>query len=154
MSKCKTISLWISSIFLIALIWIYRPYPGFDSTKVIPEIATLEKPFKTVVLQYWMDGGSVGITIVDVDGKELKACIPEPDHQRLYIGATHHWEKNTAKEIANPKDSISQLLTLIRTHDTFTHSNDLYLAAASGRVRDYFRVAYRSMTRQYSYPEQ
>lgn len=93
-------------------------------------ISSLGQPIESVATAYWMDGGSLGFQFTDFDGIVLQACIPEPDYNTLYIGATHPWDDG-AVLVEQSQDSILRLLEIVRTHDKPDHQNDLVVAKAS-----------------------
>ncbi len=149
MSKLKP--LWVLLVVLIVSIaWLYRPYPSIDSSQVAPEIRALSQPYREVVVSYFLDGGTLGVAITDSGGEELLCSIAAPDYDKLYLGAMHFSEKG-AVSVADPEDSILQVLEIVRGHHEPMHQNDLAIAGVTKRVRDYARVIWRRLTGQYGY---
>ena len=142
----------ITSFVIVSVLagafWIFRPYQSYDKDKVHPSIISLVKPYKRVGTSYWMDGGSVTIFIEDSRGTQFFGCIPEPDHQRLFVGAEHYLDA-TAVEVKNSTNSIAYLLSVVRSSPQPSRANDSSVARASGRLRDWLVVAWRGITKRY-----
>ena len=68
----------------------------FDPGLVDESCLSLKTPYKSVVTHYYYDGGSIGVEIVDNDGREEKFFFP------VYIGDKYsHLYKHTAYDITN-----------------------------------------------------
>jgi hypothetical protein len=150
MQKRVPVTIWILVGLLSGALWIFRPYTSYNKAKVHPSIASLVQPFKTIATAYWMDGGSLSILLVDSRGIEFVACLPEPDYRRLFIGASHYCDAG-AVEIPDPQDSIACLLDMIRSGGHHSHANDSAVALASGRLRDWLTLGWRTTTKRYRF---
>src|SRR5882672_6767169 len=73
------------------LLW---PTAGYEISRVHPGLRELAAPYQSVWTGEYMDGGSIGITIVDRDGRKLQLALPLSSESRrsysqLFVGATH-----------------------------------------------------------------
>lgn len=136
------------AILLICSLWIYRPYESYDSEQVIPEIRNLAFPLKSVKSSYFLDGGSLGIGIIDAKDSEILLCLPATmgapgdRYQRLFIGAGHY-TSDGATEVTNPHHSKLRLLEILRSAPSINLYRDGVIATMSGRLRDRFKLLYR-----------
>jgi len=146
----------LSLIFLSAA-WLFRPYEKADPDLVISELRDLEEPFQAVHTAYYLDGGSIGIWIIDNEGTELKMCLPAPlgeedPYKRLFIGQLHYSEEG-AREIMNSRDTILRVQEILRKNKNLNKFADIALAHSSGRLSDYLRIIRRAhITRVYPDP--
>jgi hypothetical protein len=66
----------VAGIALVAfVVWVWPESP-IDMTKVHPELRTLQFPLKQVEIGSYLDGGSVGMRLVDATGKKLEFNLP------------------------------------------------------------------------------
>jgi hypothetical protein len=73
--------------------------PRYDLDCVHPAIEALQVPYQSLTVCHYLDGGSLGIAIIDRDGKQLKLALPcaeDPGTRfnRLFLGALHALETN------------------------------------------------------------
>ena len=52
------------------------PTAGYDERQIHPRLQALNIPYQSVKTDYFLDGGSVGITSVDRDGNKLELALP------------------------------------------------------------------------------
>jgi len=74
MRKTLLISLVFFAILAVAVLsW---PTAGYDLNRVHPSLRQLATPYQTVGTSYFLDGGSIGVAIVDRDGRRLLLALP------------------------------------------------------------------------------
>jgi len=142
-------------ISALALLWIFRPYATPDPDAVSKHLSELQEPFQSVDTAYFLDGGSVGIRVVDAQGERadfcLRAAMGDGDrkYERLYFGALHYTDEPSA-EILQPSETILRLLEVVRAADGEDRERDFAVASASGRWRDFSKIFWRKfVSREY-----
>ncbi len=66
----------ITSILLFILICIWQLQPvSYDVKKIDKRLSGLKEPFKSVVVEHYFDGGSIGIEIIDKLGEKCDIFI-------------------------------------------------------------------------------
>ncbi|MDF1814340.1 MAG: hypothetical protein P1V20_19195 [Verrucomicrobiales bacterium] len=96
-----------------------------------------------------MDGGSIGIHIIDSKGAIFEGCILQPNYDRFFYGASHP-SKEGARELYNPEPTIQHIVHILRNNPSPSYFDDLATAKVSGRLRDTIRLAFRNVNKQYS----
>ncbi len=91
-----------------------------------------------------MDGGSIGVHLVDSKGQAQSFALQvdagaERSYSRLFAGATHS-TKPGAVEIPFSIDTRRMLILWIDEHRNSADSSDLALLYLRGNVRDYAHV--------------
>jgi hypothetical protein len=66
-------------IISISILWIIRPCSSYDKSKIDKRLTSLEEPFKSVRTCSNIDGGSVGIKIVNKNDIALKIALSGMD---------------------------------------------------------------------------
>ena len=68
----------------------------YDFSKIHPELRALNRPFQRVLSYYWFDGGSIGVEILDRDGKACEVSLPNwrtaedsTIYKYIYIGSKY-----------------------------------------------------------------
>ena len=142
MRKKFIISVLLLAVLVAAvLLW---PTAGYDISRVHSSLRELATPYQSVCAGFYLDGGSIGITIIDRDARKLELALPvSPEHGRSYpqllIGATHH-SKTGAVEVAFTEDTRRMLISIIEAHRTPGNDSDITLVALRGAPRDYARI--------------
>ena len=62
-------------IFLVASVWIFRPIHSPNTGAISTSLSELREPYQSIETSYFLDGGSVGIRIVDAGGREARFCV-------------------------------------------------------------------------------
>ena len=144
-----------AGLLLLSAIWIFRPYSSYDPEAVSKKLSDLEEPFQSVETAYFLDGGSIGVHIIDAQGREGTFCLRassikrEEKYQRLYAGSLHY-TTDSSVEVAEPKDTIIRLLEVLRSAEGVERSRDIAIASASGRWSDMARLLRRRfISREY-----
>ena len=134
----------------LSIIVIYRPYSKANMKLVHPDIANMAPPYESTY-SYWMDGGSIGIKINDIQGGTSSICIPKPLGQedlykgKIYLGSTHFKDKD-AFEVTKHPDTTLLIANILRNRKKPYLYTDLACAELSGRTRDYIRLIWRRFT--------
>jgi len=140
----------MTGVLLVAWQW---PISSYDFTNVHPIIQNLKQPYQNVYVSYYLDGGSIGIRIIDQDGQQLKLALPiseGPEYRKLYQGATHHTETN-AVEIVFSEDTRKYLIDTIE-HYAESIDRDISLIALRGAFRDYAKAYGHALLRRENGP--
>ena len=131
----------LASVVTAILAW---PTAHYDVSRVHPSLRELATPYRSVFTGYYLDGGSIGITIVDREGRKLLLALPVSSeggrsYPRLFIGAKHARETN-AVEVVLSEDTRRMLISIIEQHQSAADSGDIALVALRGSPRDYVRI--------------
>lgn len=124
---------------------------GYDKPRVHPRLQALNIPYQFVRTDYFLDGGSIGITIVDRDGDMLQLALPVSagrSYRQLFIGATHRSNAG-AVEVPFSEDTRRMLISLVEQHRRVNDDSDIALLALRGAPRDYVRIAVRAVANQF-----
>jgi len=146
MRKKLIISVLLLVILLaVALLW---PTAGYDISQVHPSLRELAAPYQSVSTGYYLDGGSIGITIVDRDALRLELAVPVSSdggrrYPRLFIGATHA-SATGAVEVAYNEDTRRMLIAIVEDYRASGSDTDIALVALRGAPRDYARITGRA----------
>ena len=135
------------SIAILVAIW-FGSSPAPDRRRVDPALLSLVPPFTTFATLYYMDGGSIGVRLVDSRGQAQSFALPvDNDHTypRLFVGATHT-NNSGAVEIPFGIDTRRMPISWIEANRTSNDSSDLALLHLRGSSRDYARIGGRAVT--------
>jgi hypothetical protein len=147
MKRKVTFSLILLALLFTALFYYFQSY---TEEEVHPRLLALKKPYQTVSCEYFMDGGSVGINIVDHDGKIEQFAIPahlgeSNRYTKVFVGAIHDSVPG-AFEIENPKPTKLMLIRILATDPNRSQADDHCLAVLRKSPFDYLRVFINSWT--------
>lgn len=141
---------------IVSILWIIRPCTSYDKSIIDKKLTSLEEPFKSVDVGYYMDGGSVSIEIVDKNNILLKIALPvigieDPSYEKVYFGVYHiDHLKEGGDEVDNPVETILMLQDILHRHSKGNPQLIVGLYALRGRVIDYIKLAYHSKMGHYS----
>jgi hypothetical protein len=142
MRKTLIISLVFFAILAVAcLLW---PTASYDLNRVHPSLRQLATPYQSVGTSDCLDGGSIGVVIVDRDGRRLLLALPVSyqdgrKYPQLFIGATHT-SKTGAVEVAFSEDTRRMLISVIEDHRSSAGDSDIALLSLRGAPRDHARL--------------
>jgi len=138
-------------------LWIVRPCSSYDKSIIDERLTSLEEPFKSVGAGYYMDGGSVGIEIVDKNDTTLKIALPVIDfgdnrsYEEIFFGACHHNNlEDGSIEVKNPAETKLMLQDILHRYSNNDQRIDIALCAIRGRAVDYIRLIYHNMMGHYN----
>ncbi|HXD01341.1 MAG TPA: hypothetical protein VN048_18530 [Verrucomicrobiae bacterium] len=99
--------------------WIFRPSPRYDLALVEPRLLALKEPYQKVTTAFYADGGSIGIQIIDRDGRKEQFAIParlgEKDHYtKVFIGAMYD-QKPGAIEVSDSEQTKRMLIHVLES---------------------------------------
>jgi hypothetical protein len=146
--KLKNLSALAGVVLALFLVWVFRPYEKPNMDEVIPELKEMEEPFKSILSSYYLDGGTVGILLVDSNDRILLLSLPAPageeddQYKRLFIGAMHYSEEG-AREVQEPHATKVRLAEILRANPEPDREIDIALAYATGRWSDFWRLIRR-----------
>jgi hypothetical protein len=151
----KKVVIPILVVVLVLLLLLFWPFLRYDFSEVHPHVQALHQPYQRVTADYYLDGGSVGIEIIDRDGQKLDLAIPIYDgpgdtrtYHRLFVGA-RYFSHTDAVEVAFTEDTKRYLADVIGRHAT-GFDRDCALLALRGSPRDYVDVYGRGFLRKVS----
>jgi hypothetical protein len=139
----------IGAIALMVCLW---PSPRVDPQRVLPSLRDLAKPYRSVRTGYYLDGGSIGVEILDRDGHRLALALPvgydgiRRTYSRLLVGGMHASDTN-AVEKPFTAETRKVLIGVIEQSGASTDdpSLDLALLYLRRSPRDYARICARAV---------
>lgn len=139
--------------FVLAGCWFFRPTPSYDPAKVDPRLTSLEKPYQQVRVAYYMDGGSIGIEIVDKRGRKEQFAIPAHlgdtnRYTRIFVGAMYD-HKQEAVEIIKPEPTKRMLIEILAAMPDRSPWDDYCLMALRRSPTDVARCLIHKLTGSY-----
>jgi hypothetical protein len=117
--------------------------PSYNLKGVEPTLRGLTMPYQSVNLVNWSDG-SIGIRILDREGRQLKLALPvsasagKSSYSRLFVGAEHSSHAG-AVEVALSADTRRLLITTMEKYRRFSDSTDVVLLRFRGSPQDFAR---------------
>jgi hypothetical protein len=137
-------------VVAIAALWLASARRRPTSALVEPRLVALEQPFERVSACYYLDGGSVGVEIVDARGRCEQFAIPchmgsDERYERVFVGALYD-DKPGAVQVADSYATKQELAYLLAKYSNGDPYTDLALAMLSGRPDDYLRVLIHRMS--------
>jgi hypothetical protein len=132
-------------LVLCGIAWLFRPWPPYDNEKVHSSLRALHEPFRSVVTEYYLDGGSVGVRITDRDGQVLECALPvepsgPPRYERVFIGAMWINEKGKSPiEVVEPAETRKMLIRVIDKYSPKDMNSCAALMNLRGLLRDLAR---------------
>jgi len=149
LTKPKLVFLFLVTVG--SLLWIFRPYPTTDLTQVHPQLLLLERPYKSIDTDYYMDGGTTTVELVDNKDHVFFLCFPnsmldEEKHLRdkIFIGAQHYHDEGSILLVGYEHTKYYLLELLLEKKDR-TIIDDRAIAKITGRIRNWARVAYGTL---------
>ena len=142
MRKKRAIALGVGLFVITCLgFWFFRPSPAYDLTRVEPRLRSLQTPYRSVTTGYYMDGGSIGIEIVDGTGQREQFAIPAHlgdtnRYGRVFVGAMHD-RKPGATEVADSENTKRMLIQILAATSGRSPHDDYCLMALRRRPSDY-----------------
>ena len=124
-----------------ALYWFFRPSAGYDIDRVDARLRSLRTPYQLVKTAYYLDGGSIGIEIVDSDARREQFCLPSHlgdtnRYSRVFVGALYD-RKPRAVEITEPEQTKRMLIQALADMPKRTADDDFCLMALRRRPSDF-----------------
>jgi len=139
----KKIIITVAAVLVLLAVLLLWPFSSYDLSRGHSSIHSLEKPYRSVTAEYYLDGGSVGIDITDRNGQRLQLAIPvyADDHtrRRLFMGATHISETNVV-EISFTRDTKRCLADIVDRYAAPGTDRNCAVIALRGNPRDYARI--------------
>lgn len=134
-------------------VWFFQRAPRYDIQRVDPRLRALHQPYRSVKTAYYTDGGSVGIEIVDRDGRSEQFAIPSHlgetnRYTRVFVGAMHD-RGPSAAEILEPEDTKRMLICVLQDYPNRTAWDDYALMVLQRRPVDYVRCLIHKWTGAY-----
>ena len=120
--------------------WIFRPSPSFDINRIEPRLRTLQQPYQSIKTAYYLDGGSIGIEIVDRDGKTEQFAIPANElekkrYARVFVGAMYA-NGPSAVAVSDSEQTKRMLIWVLASMPHRTTYDDLCLMHLRHRPSD------------------
>ena len=135
---------------LALLFW---PWPPYSRSKVDPALQALVTPYRSVVTEYYLDGGSVGIRITDRNGTSVEFALPvtagkSQKYERVLVGAMHSRDGGkSAVPVEHGSDTKNMLIQIVERYSSSDIDGMAALLALRGAPRDYLRVYFNSWFR-------
>jgi hypothetical protein len=138
-------------LFALAVAFCFWPSPKYDLRRVSPALRGLVLPCKSVEADYYLDGGSIGLTLVDGSGRTLRLALPVSGngtgpYLRLFINATN-FQEPCAVEVPFNEDT-RRMIDFILDRDISVHPSkpeegyyrEVALLKLRGDPKDYWRI--------------
>ncbi len=154
MGTGKKICLGLGVLCAAAVLFVvFQPGPSYDPSRVDSRLLALEPPYQSVRTAFWTDGGSVGIEIIDRDGKREQFAIPARlgetnRYSKVFVGALYD-RKPGAIEIAEPEHTRRMLICIVRDYPHRTADHDFCLMALRRYPKDVLPVLYHRLAGHY-----
>lgn len=127
---------------------------NYDRSQVLPAVRDLPRPFQKVVVEWYLDGGSIGLEITDASGHITWLALPissgpgnSQQYPRLFVGAMSAKDSNAVEVDFSPE--TRRYLGQILQKDASGADRDVSLISLRGSFRDYVevfgRIAYRRL---------
>lgn len=109
----------IAGILVLGTWW---PFPSYDRANVHPSLRALPTPYRSIRVEYYLDGGSIGVEVVGADGTIRQFSLPvdisggRSTYPRLFVGGMHIDQKTGSTgltEITNTAATKAMLIRLI-----------------------------------------
>jgi|GEM_PF-1547291 hypothetical protein len=146
-SKLKIVLATIIAIpILILAVWSFWPLPSYDANRVCSQLRSLQTPYQKVKTVGFLDGGSVGIEIIDRNGQHEQFALPcgwdntnYHAYSRVFVGAL--WNHRAgAIEITNLEPTKLMLVEILRDYPNRNAMDDASLLFLRRKPVDYARV--------------
>ena len=111
----------------------------YDPAQVAPSLQALVEPFQKVSVDYYMDGGSIGVAIKDRDGKSgefLLTAPPAPHHYQNVLSGVHYPKQPGGTAIDRPDQTRRRLLAIIVDYGDGGPDADMAILALRGHPWD------------------
>ena len=123
--------------------WFFQPVQTFDIQRVDSRLLSLQQPYRTVKTAYYADGGSIGIEIIDRDGRLQQFAIPSHfgdsnRYTRVFVGSMCDRTPG-AIEIINPEHTKRMLISVLQANARRSAWDDLALMALRRHPVDFAR---------------
>ena len=144
MTRSRTkILLVIAAGVLGILFWLFYPSPSYDLSRVEPRLRALQAPYQNMKALYYLDGGSVGIEIVDQFGTREQFSFPvflggTNNYSKVYVG-TLHVSKPGAVLVSDSEQTKRMLIAILADLPTRSVEEDVCLTVLRRRPTDYLR---------------
>ena len=127
-------------LLLAASCWFVRPHRRPEQALVEPRLTSLREPFQSCAVNYYMDGGSIGIDIVDAAGRKEQFAIAchlgsSERYERVFVGALH----DALPGVANSTATKQALILVLAEHRNGDPYIDVALAELANRPLDWAR---------------
>lgn len=149
MRKKLIIIFGILTVALVAaLLW---PTASYDMSRVHPSLRDLATPYQSVSAGYFLDGGSISITIVDRTAHKLELALPvsyehRRSYPRLFVGA-EYMTRTGAVEIAFSEDTRRMLIAVVEEQCQPIEDREIVLVSIRGAPRDHAHLWSRAAIR-------
>lgn len=140
----------ILAIVVGGLALLFWPWPPYRQSQVDPRLRALVTPYRSVVTEYYLDGGSVGIRITDRNGTVVEFALPvtageSQRYERVLVGAMHSRDAGTSPvPLEHGRDTKNMLIRIVERYSSGDIDSLAALIALRGVPRDYLRVYLKS----------
>jgi hypothetical protein len=130
-------------VLLVVILTILQIPPRYNLTGVDPTLRGFAMPYQSVNLVNGSDG-SIGIRILDRDGRQLKLALPvssapnKLNYHRLFVGADRS-DNPSAVEAPFSEDTRGLLVATMEGYRKFSDSTDITLLRFRGSFGDKVR---------------
>lgn len=153
--KLKTKWTWVVLLAMIPVIFcglLLFPWGNGSLDGVHPSVAQIKRPYRGVVTEYYLDGGSIGILVVDGAGSTNMFALPVggadgKSYQEFVPGMMWYTRTNTEPKLPLDEQTRRYFCYLIE-HESQSDINQMgALLSLRGAPRDYARVLWLQLER-------
>jgi hypothetical protein len=127
------------ALFVLACLGVFfQPNPSYDLSKLHPRLRNLKTPYRSVSSDFYADGGSIGIGIVDQDDNKEYFFVSARDG-RMYFGVPAE-DKTNQVEIIYHEHTKRMLICILSDAPHRTAYDDANLASLRRYPKDYIIV--------------
>jgi hypothetical protein len=121
----------------------------YDRSRVDRPLTELREPYRTIDAAYFLDGGSVGVSLTDRDGRHqfffVSAKLDEPNpYSRVFVGRIPA-EGAAVPEVRDPDPTKRRLAEILRSKKNRTREEDICVARLSNSKFYSLRAAARGL---------
>ena len=139
----KKVIIVVLVVTAVVAFWFFQPAPRYDIGLVHSRLRALQQPYQSVKTGYYMDGGSIGIEIIDRDGHREQFAIPSHlgdtnRYMKVFVGAMDD-RKPEAIEVVESEHTKRMLVCILQDYPNRTAWDDFSLMALRRRPVDFAR---------------
>jgi hypothetical protein len=145
MKRQYKVMLVVGAVVVVGVLFLaFQNGPTYDPARVHPRLRDLREPYQSIRACFFLDGGSIGIKIVDRDGHRedfaIRAHLGDKDsYTRVFVGALHD-QSPDAVEISDPEHTRRMLTRIIADRPDRSAYDDADVLLLRRYPKDYIRV--------------
>ena len=133
----------VLSALISLAIWLF--VPSYDVNNVDPSLRALERPYQSVIVEYYLDGGSIGLFVSDKAGKSASFGLRvtrENDkdvYKTLFIGDPRK-TNNPGTRVSLNSDTKNFIIEIMDRYGRLDMNKKAALMKIRGNLKDWLRI--------------